>query len=147
MTLYSFKDLAGVISFPLSGNFILGGGEIGLGQITVDMTTDRTVVDKSSDGSIMMSYVAGDNGTFSIECQQTSDLHVYLLRTFNLAKTAADLGNVAAWAGGAANVRNILDGSQHSLSGVAMSKIPPKVYQEVGQKITWMMHAARIINE
>ncbi len=147
MTLYSFKDLTGAYIHPLGGQYILGGGNVGLGQITISMVQDRTVTDMSADGSAMVSYIAGDNGTISIEVQQTSDLHSFLLSTFNSCKTAADNGDVSDWAAGTITVRNLLDGSGHTATGVSFGKVPDKVYQQTGQKVTWTLPCARIINE
>ncbi len=147
MTTYSFKDLTGAFVHPLVGSYILGGGNIGMGQITISMTTDRTMQDVASDGSVMVSYIAGDNGSVSIEVQQTSDLHNFLLTWFNACKTAADLGEVFTWAAAAMTIRNIIDGSVHTITGISPGKIPDKVYASQGGKITWMLPAARVISE
>jgi hypothetical protein len=147
MTLYSFTDMTGVFSHPLGGNFILGGGEIGLDEIEIEMANEKTKVKKSADGSIMLSYVAGDNATAKFTMQQTSDLHHYFLNTYNLCKTQADAGNLSVWAAGQLSVKNILDGSQHNASGVCFQKVPPKSYQEDGQMISWMFILAQCDNE
>ncbi len=144
---YSFKDLTGAFVHPLVGSYVLGGGQIGLGSLTVAMTQDRTVQDVASDGSVMISYIAGDNGTISIEVQQTSSLHDFLLSWFNACKTAADLGDVSNWAAASVSIRNMIDGSMHTATGVSPGKMPDKTYQQQGQKITWVLPAARIINE
>jgi hypothetical protein len=147
VTTYSFKDLTGAFVHPLTGSFILGGGNIGLGQITISMTQDRTEQDVASDGSVMVSYIPGDNGTIAIEVQQTSDLHDFLLNWFNVCKTAADLGDVGDWAAATLVVRNIIDGSTHTLSGISPGKVPDKTYAKQGGKITWTLPAAKVINE
>lgn len=147
MTTYSFKDLTGAFVHPLVGSYILGGGNIGLGQLTIAMTQDRTVQDVASDGSVMVSYMPGDNGTISVEVQQTSDLHNFLLNWFNACKTAADLGDVFNWAAAAISIRNIIDGSTHTAIGVSPGKMPDKTYTAQGGKITWTLPAAKIINE
>jgi Protein of unknown function (DUF3277) len=146
-TTYSFKDLSGAFIHPLVGSYPIGGGNVGLGQIVVSMTIDRTVQDMSADGSCMVSYIAGDNGSVSIEVQQTSDLHTFLLGWFNACKTAADAGSVALWAQAAFSVRNILDGSSHAMTGVSPGKVPDKTYASQGGKITWILPCAKIINE
>jgi len=147
MTTYSFKDLTGAFVHPLVGSFILAGGNVGLGQITIANATDRTVHDTAADGSVMVSYIAGDSGSVSIEVQQTSDLHAFLLAWFNIVKTAADAGDVGPWAAGLLTLRNLDDGSVHTLSGVSPSKVPDKVYQAQGQKVTWNLMAALVTNE
>jgi hypothetical protein len=147
MQVYSFKDMTGAFIHPLGGQYILGGGNVGLGQVTISMAQDRTSTNVSADGSTMVSYIAGDNGTISIECQQTSDLHQFLLTTFNACKLAADAGDVKSWAAGLFSFRTMIDGSAHTATGVSFGKVPDKVYQKEGQMITWVMPAAKIINE
>ncbi|MDQ2763047.1 MAG: DUF3277 family protein, partial [Pseudomonadota bacterium] len=66
---------------------------------------------------------------------------------FNACKTAADLGDVALWAAAVISIRNIVDGSTHTLTGISPGKVPDKVYQAQGQKITWTLPAAKVINE
>jgi hypothetical protein len=146
-TTYSFKSLSGAFIHPLVGSFPIGGGNVGMGQITISMTIDRTTHDVAADGSVMVSYIAGDNGMVSIEVQQTSALHSFLLGWFNACKTAADLGDVIMWTAAAFSVRNILDGSTHAMSGISPGKVPDKVYASQGGKITWTLPCAKIINE
>jgi hypothetical protein len=111
------------------------------------MSTDRTAHDTAADGSVMVTYVAGDSGGATIEVQQTSDLHLYLLSWFNLVKTAADNGAVGPWAAGVLSLRNLEDGSVHTLTGVSPSKVPDKTYAAQGGRVTWSLMAARVISE
>ena len=144
---YSFKDLVGVLSNPVFGTTIqLTGGNVGLGQVTITMATERTTQDLAADGTVMPSYVAGDNGTVDLEVQQTSPLHHALLDLYNLAKSAADNDDLAGWAATTISFRTILDGSTHLLSGVSFGKIPDKPYQASGQKIRWALMACNIVN-
>jgi hypothetical protein len=147
MTNYSFKDLTGAFVHPLVGSYILAGGNVGLGQITITNATDRTVHDTAADGSVMVSYIAGDSGAAAIEVQQTSDLHSFLLDWFNLIKTLADNGDVSQWAAATLSLRSLLDGTVHTLTGVSPSKVPDKVYQSQGQRVTWNLMAASVVTE
>jgi hypothetical protein len=70
-TTYSFKDLAGAIVSPVAGTLVVGG-QLGIGKMTFTNTTDHTSQDTSADGVVMPSFVAGDSGVLTIECQQTS---------------------------------------------------------------------------
>lgn len=124
------------------GAFALNGGNIGLGQITVVMSVEKSVIDVAADGSIMISYIAGDNGTMAIEVQQTSIFHDFLLSWYNNIKTQADLGDVSLWAAGAATLRNVVDGTSHMMNGICPTKIPDKVYAAQGGKITWNLLVA-----
>jgi hypothetical protein len=146
-TTYSFKDSAGSMTNPaLAGAPIVFAGEIGQGQFTISMHTERTVLDTAADSTVMPSYIAGDSGDIAIEVQQTSIIHKELLALYNLLKIAADSGDVSNWAASALSIRNTVDGSQHILTGVAFSKIPNKVYAAQGQRITWVLMAANVVN-
>jgi len=142
-TTYSFKDLMGAFAHPLAGGMILAGN-IGMGQITVDMGTEKTATDMSADGSAQVSYIAGDNGTVNIECQQTSILHKYLLAWFNYVNTAARGGDVSNFCNAALTLRNTVDGTGHQCTGGSPQKIPSKTYAAQGGKVTWVIHFADI---
>ena len=80
-TTYSFLDMTGSLSHPTIGDYVFTGE--GVGQITVAYATERTSHDVAADGSVMVSKVAGNNGTITIECQQTSAVHKWLLAWYN----------------------------------------------------------------
>lgn len=137
---YSFLDLAGAISHPF---FPLGvfqfTGE-GVGSITVEMLSERSQHDVAADGSIMISKMAGNNGVITIECQQTSLVHKYLLNLFNYVWQA----DTNQWAMIAIALRNISDGTSHICTGVSFNKKGAKSYKREGQQVTWTLMAADI---
>ena len=144
---YSFKDSAASITNPvLAGAPIVLAGEIGMGEFIISMHTERTVHDVAADGTVMPSYMAGDNGAVTIMVQQTSIVHIELLALYNLLKIAADSGDVSNWAATAISIRNTVDGSQHLLTGVSFSKIPDKTYAAQGGRLSWVLMAASIVN-
>jgi Bacteriophage KPP10, Structural protein ORF10 len=144
---YSFKSLTGVMVNPVFGMTIpLTGGNIGAGSFNVAMTTERTVHDVAADGTVMVSYVAGDNGTLDVECQESSLLHQELLAMYNLCLLAANNDDVSGWAATTISFRMLTDGSQHLFSGVSFSKFPDKPYQAHGQRVTWRLMAANAIH-
>lgn len=145
MTTYSFKDSSGAFTHPIAGAFLFGG-QVGLSQMHISMSTEKSTHDVASDGTIMVSYISGDNGSCALEIQQTSALHAFLLAWYNTIKTLADQGNVTNWATAAITIRNVVDGSTHVLTGVSPSKIPDKVYTAQGQKITWTLMATDVQN-
>jgi hypothetical protein len=110
------------------------------------MSEDRTVQDVACDGSVMPSYVAGDNGSVAIEVQQTSALHHALLAQYNTLKLAADAGESLTWASGVISFFTTLEGSSHVLTGVSFQRIPAKAYAAHGAKITWNLMACNIVN-
>jgi len=145
---YSFKSLVGVLTNSAFGVSIpLTGGNVGFGQMTVTMTTERTAHDVASDGTVMVSYLAGDNGDCAIEVQESSVLHSALLSLYNQAITAANNDDVSGWAATTISFRMLTDGTSHVLSGVSFGKIPDKPYQASGQKVTWRLMAANVVNQ
>jgi hypothetical protein len=146
-TTYSFKDLTGVITNTAFGvTILLSGGNVGFGELTITMSTARTAHDVAADGTVMPSYLAGDNGTVAINVQQTSGLHHQLLGLYNLCVQAANSDDVSAWASTLISFRTILDGSVHVLTGCSFEKIPDKPYHASGQRVTWNLMAANIVN-
>jgi hypothetical protein len=109
------------------------------------MTTQRTEHETGTDGVVMPSYIAGDAGEITIQCQQTSRLHHALLSLFNLAITAANIGDISNWAGMSLSLRTIFDGSGHNLFGVSFQKVPDKPYAARGQNVTWVLMAANVV--
>ena|SRR5271170_5800758 len=144
---YSFKALTGVLVNPAFGVTIpLTGGNIRAGKFIVRMITERTEHDVAADGTVMPSYLAGDNGAVEIEVQETSVLHQGLLALYNLCVLAANNDDVSGWAATVISFRFLVDGSQHVLQGVSFQKIPDKPYEARGQRITWNMMAANVVN-
>jgi hypothetical protein len=145
--IYSFKALTGVLTNTVFGTTVLlTGGNIGAGQFTIKMTTDRTVHDVAADGTVMPSYISGNNGEVDIEVQESSILHRALLALYNQAVLAAEGDDVSGWAATSISFRMLTDGSQHVLSGCSFKKVPDKPYQASGQKITWTLPAADVQN-
>lgn len=146
-TTYSFKSLTGVLTNPVFGVTIpLTGGNIGAGSFTIRMSTTRTTHDVAADGTVMPSYVAGDNGEVDINVQETSVLHKALLSLYNLCVLAANNDDVTGWAATAISFALLIDGSTHVLTGCSFDKIPDKPYEAAGQRITWKLMAANIVN-
>jgi structural protein KPP10_ORF10 len=144
---YAFRDLVGSFSHPLAGTFRLSGGYIGLGTITVSKSTVRTTHATAADGTVMVSYVAGDSGLFTIECQQTSNLQAFLLSWYNLITTAANNGDASTWAAATVSFTYVNDGSSHLGTGVSPEKTPDKPYAAQGGNVTWHLMAASLISQ
>jgi hypothetical protein len=140
-TTYSFTDLQAIIGHPLLGAYSFNGE--GAGEVIVAMTTEKTAHETSADGSVMVSFVAGDAGTITIVCQQTSNLHKWLLAAYNAIKVAA-LTDASQWAQMDALLKNTSDGTSHTILGMSFNKIPDKSYKAQGQMVTWTLPAANI---
>lgn len=144
-TTYSFKDLSGAFTSPVAGAFIFSG-EIGQGRVVVTNTTEHGLMETAPDGAVMPVYVAGDAATITIECQQTSTIHHFLLEWFNLCNTLAKGGDVSNWATAAVLLRNLVDGSSHTATGVSPQKVPDKTYNTNGTMVVWSLLCANLIN-
>jgi hypothetical protein len=124
----------------------LTGGNIGAGAFTLRMLTERTEHLVAADGTVMTSYLAGDNADLDIECQESSILHQELLALYNKCLLAANLDDVSGWAATTISFVMLTDASQHTLSGVSFKKFPDKPYAAKGQNVTWGLMAANATN-
>ena len=140
LTTYSFTDLAGSISHPTFGAYLFDG--TGIGSVTISKATDRTAHDIAADGSVMVSKIAGNNGTLTIECQQTSAIHKWLLAWFNVLWQLP----TSEWASTSLTLRNSATGTRHIISGVSPQKEPDTPYQSQGQRVSWTLMCAEITN-
>lgn len=145
-TTYSYKDLSGAFAAALMPTPLVFGGQIGAGQIVVTNATEHTSHDTAADGTVMPSAIAGDSGTVTIQCQQTSSIHHYLLTWLNNLKTAFMNGDVSNWAASSMLLRNTVDGSSHEVIGISPQKVPDKSYSAQGANITWTLPACSITN-
>lgn len=139
-TTYSFTDLVGSISHPVAGAFVFTGE--GVGSVTVSKTTERTTHDVAADGSIMISKIAGNNGVITIECQQTSPVHKWLQKWFQLVWSLP----TDQWALTSMLLQNTTTGGSHSATGVSPQKEADIPYQSQGSRVTWTLMAADVTN-
>ena len=140
-TVYSFLDLVGSISQPEVGSYIFTGE--GAGSVTVAKATERSVHDVAADGSIMVSKVAGNNGTVTIEMQQTAPLHTWLLKWFQTLWALP----VSEWATTTMLLKNSTTGGSHICQGVTPQKEADVPYQAQGGRVTWTLLCADIVND
>lgn len=137
-TTYSFEDVAVALSHPSYGQYVAQG--VGIGTITVTMSTDRTAHDVAADGSIMVSKVAGNNGTLAIQIQQTSGFNQWVLGLYNYLLTAS----TGEWAEATVTIRSPAMGDYVTCSGVSFQQRAELSYQAQGQQRTWNLMAADI---
>ena len=137
---YSFAVLAGSINHPTFGSYLFDG--TGVGSVTVAKATDRTAHDIAADGSVMVSKIAGNNGTVTIECQQTSAIHKWLSAWFNALWQLP----TSEWASTSMTLRNTATGTRHIISGISPQKEPDTPYQSQGQRVSWTLMCAEITN-
>ena len=62
---YAFTDISATITHPAYTSFSIQGE--GVGDITISKAQERTAHDIAADGSVMISKIAGNNGTITIK--------------------------------------------------------------------------------
>ena len=139
-TTYSFAELSGAIAHPSLGAYVFQGQ--GTGSVSIAPQTEKSTHDRASDGSIMVSKIAGNNAIVTISVQQTSELDAWLQNAFNLL----NIVGAAQWAQMSATLRNSVTQRTHVLNGLSFQKEPDQPYQAQGQQRTWNLMCAEHIN-
>lgn len=135
---YSFEDVTCSFQHPGVGASSSTGA--GLGSIAIAMANDKTAHDVAADGTVMISKIAGKNGTIGITMQQTSELHKYLLRWYNYVEIA----NSSEFAKMDITVKSNNLGDITTCTGVTPQKLADRPYQSQGQQVTWNLMSAEI---
>jgi hypothetical protein len=133
---YSFLDLTGNIVHPAVGAYTFTGQ--GIGEMTIAMATDRTAHDVAADGAVMVSKLAGENGSITIQAQQTSSLHNWLMNWYNYLY----LADTDEWTQTTILIRAPKMGRSHVGTGVSPQKVGDTPYQAQGQRVTWTLMCA-----
>lgn len=141
VTTYSFGDIQAVISHPDFSSLSLYN--TGIGDMTVSKSNDNTAHDVASDGSILVSKIIVNNGTVTINAQQTSPLHIYLNNLYNYLRTAP----TDRWAQIQLDIRAPLLHEQRICTGGSFQKDADCPYQAQGQRISWTLMFADITSQ
>jgi hypothetical protein len=139
-TTYSFTDNTVNIQHPSIGQLSLQGE--GLGSIAVSKATDRTAHDLAADGNVLISKIAGENGSIALSMQQNTYAESWLQNYFNYIKDPNTPASEYALA--TIVIREKLTGMTTYCSGVAPQKEPDDSKQAQGQQRVWNLMAARI---
>ena len=156
--IYSFTNIQGVFAYSPTKSFTFGGSEAkGIVSITISQANDNTIHDISVDGGIFVLPVLVYNGTISIECQQTSTFHLFLIDWFNNLKTEAKVGTSTGnasessfknWANAVMLINQTSSSStsvtRHLITGISPQKVADIPYQSRGSNVTWTLMAANI---
>lgn len=135
---YSFEDVT--CSFQHNGVGAASSTGEGLGSISVAMTTEKTAHDVAADGKVMISKIAGKNGTISITMQQISELHKYLIKWYNYI----DIASASEWAAMVLTIKSNNLSEITTCTGVSPQKLADRPYQAQGSHVTWNLMAAEI---
>lgn len=138
---HSFQDVS--ISIAYKGRISSSAGA-GVGSITVSGANDKTVHDVSSDGGVMISKIAGKNGTIVLQVQQVSAMNEFLLQWYRDVEN----GPSRDWAAMRVTVRHSDSSKSDTVcTGVSPQKRADITYQAQGQMVTWNLMAAEITQE
>lgn len=135
---YSFEDVTCSFAHPGVGAASSTGA--GLGTIAIAMANDKSAHDVAADGTVMITKIAGKNGTIAITMQQTSELHKYLLRWYNFI----EVSNSSEFAKMTLTIKSSNLGDTTICTGVTPQKLAERPYQAQGQHITWNLMVAEI---
>jgi len=96
-TVYSFLDLSGALYHPKVSSYTFTGQ--GVGRVVVSMEEDKTFHEIGMDGTVILGKVPGAAGKLTIECQQTSNVHKWLLYTYQflIKEDAKEWGRMTAF--------------------------------------------------
>lgn len=137
-TTYSFTDIDAVISHPSYGQYAIQGE--GIGDITISKMTERSAHNVAADGHIMVSKIAGNNGTVAMNAQQTSSLHNWLEGLFNYLWSAP----TDEWAQISLTLRAPKMNKTIQCSGGSFQKEADEPFQTQGQNVAWNLLFADI---
>jgi len=137
---YSFQDVNVAFKSASVGAFSSTGA--GIGSISVDMATEKTVHEVAADGTVMVSKILGDNGTVVIAVQQTSHLHKLLMGWYNFVNSTSN--PLAAWTDMSITISSANLGDTTICTGVSPQKLPNRPYQAQGQLVSWTLMSAEI---
>ena len=135
---YAFEDISCVISHPNYGQYSVNGQ--GVGTISTSKTTERSTHNVAADGSVRTSKIAGNNGTFVINTQQTSSLHNYLQGLFNYLVTE----DSSEWARLSITIRAPKMKKSKVCTNVSIQKEPDEEMAAQGGTLTWTFLAGDI---
>lgn len=138
---YSFEDVT--CSFEHPGVGAASSTGAGIGSISIAMANDKTAHDVAADGAVMISKLAGKNGTVAISVQQTSQLHKYFMKWYNYVDTAP----ASEWASMTITIKSNNLGDSSVCVGVSPQKLADRPYQAQGQQVTWNLMCAEITQQ
>ncbi len=140
-TTYSFLDLSGSMFHPKTGPFIFTGN--GVGRITIQPTTERTIHEYASDGTVQIAKVPDLGGKIIIQCQQVSTVNSWLSWAYMIIST---FGEDKDWGRMVMLIRDIQHGTQYNIRGVSFTNSPIVNFEARGDVVNWiLMYAAMMI--
>lgn len=135
---YSFSDVVLTLSHSSLGSLSTNG--MGLGQISVSMSADKTSINVASDGTPVVTKIKNETGSLSIQCQQTSEVHLQLKRWLNYLTNAP----TNEWSNINAVLTSKQTGEQDVFSGGSITKHPDITYDTEAGSVTWTLQFANI---
>ena len=132
METYSFLDCILNLAFPTGAMTITGKG---IGNFSVSMAQERSAMQAAADGTVVVSKIAGNQGQLTINVQQVSDAHKFLLAMYNALIVAPP----SLWAQAAGIARCTSNNTSYTFTGVCFQKLPDMSYEAQQQNISWVL--------
>lgn len=133
---YSFKDVIGVIQHVSVGQYSLTGE--GTGEIGITFAGDKTSQEIAVDGGVFVLRIPGNNGTITLNIQQTSPLNHWLAKWYKYISYAKP----SEWAKATIYIRNSINGQEYKAIGVSPQNHPDVNFKAQGQTILWVLACA-----
>ncbi len=145
--LYGFQGLVGSVTNPATGSFIITGDDSGIAKISWSMSGDVTEHEVSADGSTIISAIARNNGTLSIETYQNSQTDIFLMNWFNTLDALKAQHVLANWTSTVVSVTDTASLRAFTFTGVSPKKQPDRSYGAQAATVSWEMMAAKLTQE
>lgn len=141
---YCFADINLIIVHPNCGQFQQNGSNLslkhGVDTITRTMSTEKTSHLVAADGRVLPSKVLSNNGIYTINIQQDSDFHIWLVNVYNFLL----ISPTNMWAAGRMFIASKSTGEQELALGISFQKMADKNYAAQAQNASWSLMATDI---
>lgn len=128
---YAFSEVTLTLSHPSLGTISTNG--MGLGQVTVNMRSDRSSVTVAQDGTVVTNKIKDESGQLTLQILQNSSAH----RTLKQWWTYLVQAPASEWADIKAVITSKSTGEQSICNSGAMVKLPDDQYGNEAQLIDW----------
>lgn len=132
---YSFDDID--FTLTLAGESYTMAGD-GIGELTYEYLPTTSTQDVAADGSVMTSKIIARNARFNFSSQQTSALHKFFIKQFNILRDE----QTEEWATGTLTITDRLNNIIIRASNVAFEKQASTTFASEGGRVQWPMVAA-----
>lgn len=140
-TPYSFADVNIIMRDPFGIQFSANGE--GIGDILISPQNDDSAHDVGADGLTMVSKILVRNAIITLNILQTSAFNRYLTQWRN----RLIVSDTSVWADTTISITSRVSRDKIFARGVSPQRPADKPFQATGQRISWLLMAADLIQE